>query len=270
MSAGCALFGRTSPPIFKAVMSFYRVPPSFQRKGSIMAARVSVSGIVVLAGAILLSAWPASAQEPKAPPDVRNARYCEILPLSVTVEGLKASVYNTLGHDDCPKDKWEALSAGELRRYFGVLDVVKNGPRYFLMDRIIAAGATAKGEVIDLGGIVLEKRAEVFPSLRQAMEPPFTEQTIDRQTTYRFDAGKPVFELTGPDGSVYVMQSYAQIVDPSLTYDDLPKLQSRLKLPEGWSYATRTPDQDLLLVITGKATVVQDNLKNTYQKIERD
>ncbi len=228
--------------------------------------------ILAFSGGVALAAGSAAfaQQEPppaKVPPEIRNARYCEIIPLKVTLEGLKASVYNTLGHDTCPEEKWRALTESELRGHFDVLDVIKNGPRYFLMDQILAGGATASGEVITLGGIVLQKRAEVRPSLRQAMQPPFTEQTIDRETTYRFKAGLPVFELKGPDGAVYVMQSYAQIVDPTLSYEALPGLATRLKLPEGWSYASRVPTEDLLLGAKGKATVIQDNLKNTYQKV---
>lgn len=219
------------------------------------------------------TAGAAQAQEATAPPTphppavLRDARYCEIVPIHVTREGLKASVYNTLGFDDCPADKWDAISRTELIRQFGTLAVVMNGPRHFIMDGIVATGATKTGEVITVGGITMAKRAEVSLSLHQAMGPAFTEQTIDRDTTYRFDAGKPVFQLTAPDGAVYVMQSYAQIVEPSLTYDALSTLGATLKLPTGWSYSVRTPDEDLLLVATGKAIVIQDELKNTYQKV---
>jgi hypothetical protein len=71
-----------------------------------------------------------------------------------------------------------------------------------------------------------------------------------------------------PDGVRYAMQSYAQMIDKSLTYDDLPALASRLKLPDGWRYETMTPDTDLLLGAQGKATVVQDDLDDTYQKLD--
>lgn len=215
----------------------------------------------------------AAAQAQTAPPTphrpevLRDARYCEIVPVHVTREGLRASVYNTLGFDDCPPEKWNALTRLELLRQFDTLAVVMNGPRHFIMDDIIATGATKTGEVITVGGITLAKRAEVGLSLHQAMGPAYTEQTIERDTTYRFDAGKPIFTLTAPDGAVYVMQSYAQIVDPALTYADLPGLGAKLKLPPGWSYGTRTPQTDLLLTASGTAIVVQDTLKNTYQKM---
>ncbi|MDQ0503930.1 hypothetical protein [Xanthobacter agilis] len=239
-----------------------------------MTIRSSLLALAVLGGSMGLACGPTFADEPSANTritgDIRNARYCEIIPLSLTTQGLKATVYNTLGHDDCPQAQWAALSEAELRRHFEVLDILKNGPRYFIMDQIIASGATVSGELVTLGGIVLEKRAEIFPSLRQAMEPPFTEQTIDRDTTYRFAAGKPVFILTAPDGSAYVMQSYTSMVDPTLTYEDLPKLAARLALPAGWTYAMQTPETDLMLTAKGKATVIQDNLKNTYQKIVKN
>ncbi|MBB3773138.1 hypothetical protein FHS55_003769 [Angulomicrobium tetraedrale] len=235
--------------------------------------RLAIRAVTLLGGASLFLAAPAGAQETppapaaKVPSVIRNARYCEILPISLTTEGLKAVVYNTLGFDDCPADKWKAITEGDLRRQFDVFKIVMNGPRFFLMDKIAAFDATKAGEVISIGGIAMAKRAEVSLSIRQATEPAFTEQTIDRDTSYQFDAGKPVFQLTAPDGAVYVMQSYAQIVDPALTYDDLATLGPRLKLPAGWSYTTRTPDTDLMMVAHGKAIVIQDNFKNTYQKV---
>lgn len=231
--------------------------------------------LISLAAAILGTA-PVQAQPAPAPAaptqgpgskPLRDVRYCELLPISVGLDGLTAQVFNTLGQSDCPQADWESLTDGELRKAFGALYTVRNGPRFFIMDQIIASGATLKGEVVTVNGIALEKRAEVQLSLSELREKPYQETVIDRSTLYRFDAGKPTFQLTSPDGSVYVMQSYAQIVDPKLTYADLPTLGAKLKLPAGWSYAMKTPAQELLLKADGKATVLQDDLKNTYQKI---
>lgn len=223
--------------------------------------------LVPLSGGAALAQQPAPELTPKLPAVLRDARYCELVAVHLTLDGLRASVFNTLGFDDCPADKWDALTRRELLAQFDTLAVVMNGPRHFIMDGISATGDTKTGEVITVGGIVMAKRAEVSLSLHQAMGPTYTEQTIDRTTTYRFDAGKPVFQLTAPDGAVYVMQSYAQIVDPALSYADLPGLGAKLKPPAGWSYSTRTPDTDLLLTAKGTAIVIQDELKNTYQKV---
>lgn len=223
--------------------------------------------------AALLAAAPVQAQPVSAVAQgqgsmpLRDVRYCELLPLSIGFSGITAQVFNTLGHSDCPEANWQSLTGSELRTAFDTLYTVRNGPRFFLMDQIIASGATLKGEVVTVNGITLEKRAELQIPVSALRGSPYQETTIDRSTVYRFDAGKPVFQLTAPDGAVYVMQSYAQIVDPGLTYAGLPGLGAKLQLPAGWTYAMRTPTEDLIVSATGKATVVQDDLKNTYQKI---
>jgi hypothetical protein len=97
---------------------------------------------------------------------------------------------------------------------------------------------------------------------------PYRERTVDRETRYVFRAGRPVFLLVRPDGARYAMQSYAEMKDKSLSYADLPALGSRLKLPAGWRYETMTPDADLVLGAKGKAIIVQDDLDDTYQKLD--
>jgi hypothetical protein len=62
------------------------------------------------------------------------------------------------------------------------------------------------------------------------------------------------------------MQSYSQIINPTLSMKDLPILDQQLKLPTGWSYKSRVLDQDLSLVANGIAYVLQDNLMNSYQR----
>ena len=42
----------------------------------------------------------------------------------------------------------------------------------------------------------------------------------------------------------------------------------RLKQPSGWRYTSIVPETDLVLGAQGKATVVQDELENTYQKLD--
>ena len=61
------------------------------------------------------------------------------------------------------------------------------------------------------------------------------------------------------------MQTYSQVVDPNLTLDDLPGLASRLKLPDGWRYETRTLTEPLVVDTTTRdANVLQDDLTNSY------
>jgi hypothetical protein len=233
---------------------------------------------VIRAGALVVFAFatalaPALAQTPDKQKHmidgVRDARYCEIIPLLRRGVRLFATVYNTLGLNDCPAEVWDKITVPAMEKRFGALDVLLNGPRHFVMDAIMAEGDTAAGKTIDAGGLALTARATFRLDLVSLLRPkPYRERTIERETRYVFRANKPVFLLVRPDGVRYAMQSYAQIVDKSLTYDDLPKLGARLKLPAGWRYDTMTPDTDLLLGAKGKATVVQDDLDNTYQKLD--
>ena len=66
------------------------------------------------------------------------------------------------------------------------------------------------------------------------------------------------------------MQSYSQIIDANLTEKDLRSLAKRLKLPDGWEYKAIKLNSDLELstIKSKQATVVQDDLGNTYQKIQ--
>ncbi len=225
---------------------------------------------------LLVAQYASAAEAPVATPTingntiegVRNARYCEIIPIVREGLHLTATVYNTLGLNDCPAQIWDSITEDAMKQRFGAVTVLLNGPRYFLMDSITASGATKAGEKIDAGGLELTERATIDVGLLDLLHRPYREQTINRDTVYRFKAGLPVHLLEASDGSRYAMQAYSQIVDKTLSYDDLATLGSRLKLPSGWRYTTTTPDQDLVLGAKGKATVIQDEFDNTYQKLD--
>jgi hypothetical protein len=63
-----------------------------------------------------------------------------------------------------------------------------------------------------------------------------------------------------------MMVSMSQIVDPDLSPADLSTLGSRLALPDGWTYQARRRITDLVLKAEGEAIMLQDDLKNTYQR----
>ena len=199
---------------------------------------------------------------------VRNARYCEIIPVVRSGFHLVATVYNTLGLNDCPAAVWDKITEAQMKKRFGAIKVLLNGPRHFMMDTIAAGGSTATGETIEAGGLELTERASIDLDLFGMRSEPYRERTIERDTRYVFDAGKPVFLLVAPDGARYAMQAYAQMIDKSLAYDDLPGLGARLKLPKGWRYETFVPRTDLVLGANGEAIIVQDDLDDTYQKID--
>lgn len=77
-----------------------------------------------------------------------------------------------------------------------------------------------------------------------------------------------MYELTNPEGTRYLMQSFSRIADRNLQLEDLETLGDRLELPEGWSFSTRVLTNTFELpTVDGIAEVVQDNLTNTYQRV---
>lgn len=191
-------------------------------------------------------------------------RYCEIL-LGYSRDGtLEAEVWGTQGLNPCPQGCWEALDSEAIKAESGAAFVEMNGPRYGLVDQ---GGFTERPEADTrmFGEIEMDLIAILEPS---STGGPYIDNTVRRSTDFTWAAGSEVYELRSPDGGYYVMQSMSQQVEPDLTIDDLPNLESRLNLPDGWTYTVRTLGEDIRLVSNNDATVLQDDLKNSYSKIE--
>ena len=198
--------------------------------------------------------------------DLRNSRYCEVLLVEGRVVRPQAAVYNTIGRNDCPTTQWESLDADAIKSEWGAIAVDLNGPRYWTIDAVEGGTATQEAE---FGGIdmTLVAIANIpTTSVLRGGQTPYEPLTVDRTNVWWFDAGEPVYELVDPDGNRYRMQSYSQIVDESLSEEDLPGLGDRLDLPDGWTYEVGTPTQDEGVAPTDdRATILTDELRNTYQ-----
>lgn len=192
-------------------------------------------------------------------------RYCEII--SVTNDGgLTADVYGIQGLSDCPFEQWEALDPDAIQEELGALTILMNGPRFWLIDSLEAFGEI--GEPRFFGELEMRRLASIALSPGDLSHGPYTERSVVRDTEFTFAKGSEVYELIAAGGKLYVMQSYAHIVDDTLDEAALPSLGESLQLPEGWTYRTRVLDEDYVVVDQdGIATVVQDELQNTYQLV---
>ena len=219
----------------------------------------------LLAGAVALTL--AGSAKASVKTDVsRNARYCEIFTIFLSPSPV-ARVNNSLGLNRCRQGWWDSLDPGALAAESGADLVTLNGPRHFLMDRVKVSDP---GPVSTFAGKRLREVATIdLTKVGLAVPPAYTQVKIQRGTKFVFLAGKRIFELTDPNGRRYVMQSYAQIVDPGLSYRKLRGIGDRIGLPDGWSYRSRKPSRNIVLRANGQATIVQDGLRNTYQRIHR-
>jgi len=224
-----------------------------------------IAGVTALL--VCLGAAGSAMAGPTRTTGMANDRYCEYLIVTGTPPNLVADVWNTYGLNDCPPALWKKSDADALKTQFGALAVELNGPRHWLMDSASIQLAEGLGQVRSFGGLRMRRIATVQVPITNGLPgtAPYSEVTVNRRNTFAWKRGRRVFELLAPDGSVYLMQAYAQIAAPDLTLAKLPALGARLKLPAGWRYRSRILKAPLALTTTGHATVVQDDLDDTYQ-----
>ena len=201
---------------------------------------------------------------------VRGKRYCEILVVSGKITSLTASVYNTLGCNDCPSDKWKRIDQDQLKILLGARAIMMNGPRVFVMDKIGQGGKTPPK--INMGGLEMVKRATVPLSLTRILKGksvPYRENVVNRSAEFVYQRGKKIYELVSPVHS-YIMLSFSLQADPYLNEAALDHLTNKLKLPKGWKYEVITLTRDLELRTAENADtyVIQDDLLNSYQRLK--
>jgi hypothetical protein len=227
--------------------------------------RTVATAIALLA----LTASPATAG-PRVARDMYGKRYCEYLVVKGQAPDLTAEVWNTFGLNTCPAAKWKTSDATRLAAENDALAVVLNGPRYWLMDRNSITLEPPLGEIRRFSsGLDMRLVASVVVPLANGApsQQPYHPTAVIRDNVFTWSRRHRVYELVDPDGHVYVMQTYSQIVDPRLGIAQLRKLGPQLKLPAGWRYRTRRISRDLAIDSRGRAVVVQDGLQNTYQRL---
>lgn len=241
-----------------------------------MLRRLAVRTLLGATAAVLATgaaASPALADRVAANEGMYNKRYCEYLFVHLGSSGLYADVWNTFGLNNCPAGQWKASNQAALSAEMGAIVTKLNGPRYWLIDRAQITFNTStnppQGSVRSFGGLKMRLLTTVdVPVVNGAPGmPSYTETIVNRKTHFTFSRRKPLRLLVAPSGKRYAMQAYSQIKDPNLREPQLNGLGSRLALPAGWSFKVTKIRKDLTLRTTGRTTVVQDELENTYQLI---
>lgn len=197
--------------------------------------------------------------------DLSGKRYGEVLLVTPGEAGPQATVYNSFPLNDCPQELWSALDPHEIATEHGAAAALLNGPRYWLVNAI---EKPTRGPQItkSFGGIEMIQQATVLLS---SMNPaPYVPNTVNRHTVFVFNAGQEVYELIDPQSRHWIMQTWSQVTDPTLSRADLPGLGDRLDLPAGWAYQPRVLADELRVdTTTGPAQVLQDNLTNSYSLV---
>lgn len=195
---------------------------------------------------------------------LRGLRYGEVLLVRENRGHFHAEIWNSMGLNDCPQDAWDGLRANQIAADRGAIVAVLNGPRYWLMD-VIENVPNPDRTIEDFGGITMSHVATLDLGTELPEQQPYIERTVLRDTVWEWSAGRRVHELVAPGGRVFAMQAYCVGIDPTQNEDNLAGLDERLQLPEGWVFRTRKLTETLRLrAPEGIATIVQDELQNTY------
>ncbi|MCX2978849.1 hypothetical protein [Candidatus Marimicrobium litorale] len=200
---------------------------------------------------------------------IRDLRYCEIAFFYLSLDGITSETFNSFRINDCPQQDWESIDFSAVAQELGAVFVRPNGPRRWVMDAAQLEGSE-QAERRFFGN--LEFRVVANIQLGPSTPTPgehFVEAKVKRDSFLLFYEDAPSYELVAPLGKRYVMQSYAQYVDPELSMAALDSLGPRISLPVGWQYRARALAEDLEVEdFQGLATVLRDPLENTYQRAE--
>ena len=211
---------------------------------------------------------PATSTTNPASVNMHGKRYCEILLLDLKEDGIYAEVFNTYPLNDCPDDQWKAIDTAAVAADEGVVFASANGPRYWAMNSVVKSDMS---EVFSktFGAVEMNRYASVYVGTNPAdLLIPYSPHAVNRKAAFTFNAGTTVYMLHDAEGKTYVMQSWSQQVDPTLSEDDLLTLADRLQLPEGWTYDYKTLTEDFVVETRAEdAQVLGDDLRNSYSLV---
>ena len=197
---------------------------------------------------------------------MHGKRYCEVLLVAPGATGAVAEVYSTWTLNDCPAEQWATIDMAAVAAEQEVPFALANGPRFWSMDSVTKAPMSER-VVATFGGIEMQRLATVSLGPPADLGKPYIPRAVDRQSVFTYAVGSTIHELTAPDGTVYVMQSWSQQIDPSLDEAALVDLTPKLSLPEGWTYSTRVLTSELRVeTMDQPAMVLQDDLGNSYSQ----
>lgn len=229
-----------------------------------MTANCSIPGFALVTIATLaMSATAGLAQQQVQPvklTDIRGMRYCEFLLIFED----RVEIYNTSNAEGCPEDKWQALDPKEIAANHGAKTVQLNGPKFWAMDeQTIGFGETKAFGDIEAGYAATLPLSALGSGTGSDPYKPYNSAKL--QTMF-FEAGRPIYELVGPEGEKYVLNAYGAAVKDG----DPASLADQLSPAAGWSFQVRTMGEDLTIEGTSATPVemVGDDMHQYYTRIE--
>jgi hypothetical protein len=199
---------------------------------------------------------------------MRGYPFCEVgLITGTTQDNAVLNLWNTTGACEPTPEQFDALDAGTIARENGAQRAWLNPVRRWLLDRLDVREAGDDRIFGSITGTWIGVAAATVTE--EVVQGSYDPAYIQRHNAFTFTYGKgsEIYVLDAPDGEMFVMQSFTQRWDPTLSEADLAHLYSRLDVPDAWGFRAVILDQDLEVSssIDNLAHVLQDDLHNVYQ-----
>ena len=215
------------------------------------------------------STEPADAPAPGA--SIFNFRFCELVLL---YSDRPFEAWTTIGVNDCPQELWRAIDLDAVADEAGAVGVSANGPRFFVADGSTGESITPTGDdaiIQTFGELEMRLTTTVDNSGNGGQSPNdrfYAPAMVNRTDAWIYAPGRRVHVLEDPLGRKFVMQTYSQSIDPTLSIEDLADLGDRLQLPAGWRFFSFVVEEPLIVSpVDGVGLVVVDDLDNTYLRL---
>lgn len=203
----------------------------------------------------------------------RGYHYSELFltcPGSDTAGIWNTTLYNhpaANSRDSIPDVLFKNYSDKQAAKEYGAISVWMEPTRVWTHDKFrVYRGTTVR----NFAGLDTAWGAYLPASALKGEVHTYQPTDVTRDSTFWYDAGKPIWVLDGPDGNTYVNQS---VTDASGGYEGLDTLGERfMKMPKGWKFR-KVILGDTALTINGIKgddgrenvwKVMQDEFHNSY------
>lgn len=198
--------------------------------------------------------------------DMPGHSFCEVgLITGTSPDNAIANIWNTTGASDPTLRQFDALDGNTIASENDALRAWLNPVRDWIFDQLDVREA---GDDKTFGCITGTWIGVVSAAtLMQSADQHGYDRTYTYSTsTFTFSRGSAVYLLDAPDGEVFIMQSFARQLNPTMSEGDLAHLYRRLDLPHRWGFRAEMLDQDLEVSSNpdNLAHILQDDLQNTY------
>lgn len=198
--------------------------------------------------------------------DMRGYRFCEVgLITGTSPDNAIANIWNTTGACDPTPEQFDSLDADTIALENGAMHTWLNPVRHWMFDRLDVWEA---GDDKSFGSITATWVGVVGAAtlMQTTDEGSYRPAYAYSSSTFTFTKGSQVYLLDAPDGEVFILQSFARHLNPTLGEGDLAHLYRWLDLPHRWGFRAERLDQDLEVLPNpdNLAHVLQDDLHNVY------